>query len=345
LCAALVAGGCATLPPEGPTSGPARSAKLDPAIEERLLALDPQHLSDADVRQVLAKFPAPHVMNLHGGVYPVYLLMENFSRFLVGMGYPDAAIRDAGDGSLSQSPYGDSARQAGELAWYYERDGERPMLIGHSQGGIQAIKILHELAGNFVPTLRVYNPVRGEFEARTTIVDPLTGMERPVVGVSMSYVAVVGTGGVSLALPNHWVVVSRIRDIPDTVDEFTGFRIGVDLFAWDAPGLEGMKSFHSDGKAHVRNVTLPAEYSHVIVPMTSQLTKSPAVRDWINAFQPDVQNRPPLPEGDTLNIMWAADVWYSVKKHWCIEAQNLVRARRARADAAPATSDAPRLVK
>jgi hypothetical protein len=29
------------------------------------------------------------------------------------------------------------------------------------------------------------------------------------------------------------------------------------------------------------------------------------------------------------NAVWAADVWYSVKRHWVLEAQRLIRARRA----------------
>jgi hypothetical protein len=27
--------------------------------------------------------------------------------------------------------------------------------------------------------------------------------------------------------------------------------------------------------------------------------------------------------------MFAADVWHSIKKHWCLEAQQLIRAKRA----------------
>ena len=75
------------------------------------------------------------------------------------MGYPERMIRDPGDGDWSHSPYEDSAQQAGEIAWYYEHDGVRPMLIGHSQGGIQAVKMLHELAGTFGAELRVCNPL------------------------------------------------------------------------------------------------------------------------------------------------------------------------------------------
>jgi hypothetical protein len=28
-------------------------------------------------------------------------------------------------------------------------------------------------------------------------------------------------------------------------------------------------------------------------------------------------------------VLWAADVWHSIKKHWCLEAQRLIRAQRA----------------
>jgi hypothetical protein len=203
------------------------------------------------------------------------------------------------------------------------------MLIGHSQGGIQVIKILHELAGTFGAERRVFNPLTRQFEERTTIVDPLTGRERPVVGVSVADASVVGTGGWALALPVHWKVVPTIRSIPDTVDEFTGYRIGLDLFAWDAPGLENVKTFRSDGKAIVRNVTLPAEYSHIFVPDTAQLALSAPMRAWINAFDPDnIAGLAPLPDGNANNVMWAADIWHSIKKHWCLEAQQLLRAPR-----------------
>ena len=304
-----------------------RSLSLDANLENRILALDPEHVTDQDVRSTLARGPAPQIMLLHGGVYPVHLLMESFSRFLTGMGYPEERIRDAGDGSLSKSPYESADRQAGMVAWYYEHEGVRPMLVGHSQGGIQVVKILHELAGSFGNELHVFNPITGQFEQGTTIVDPLSGRERPVVGVSVSSASVVGTGGWALVLPVHWIVLSRVRSIPDTVDEFTGYRIGLDFFAWDGPGLEGVKTFHADGKAKVRNVTLPAEYSHVFVPATEELPKNPEIRDWINAYDPGNPASAP-PDHDASNIMWAADVWHSIKRHWTLEAQRFVRARR-----------------
>lgn len=334
---ALTLWGCATTPLEPPAEdlraasagSVLRSLNIDPAVEDRILALDPDRISDDDVRNALAKGPTPRIFEVHGGIYPVYLLMESFARFLTGMGYPEAKIRDPGDGAYSRSPYEDSAQQAGEIAWYYEHEGVRPILIGHSQGGIQVVKILHELAGTFGPDRRVFNPLTGQLEDRTTIVDPLTGRERPVVGVSVASASVVGTGGWSLALPVHWKVFPVIRSIPDTVDDFTGYRIGLDFFAWDAPGLEGVKTFHAAGKANVRNVTLPAAYSHVFVPDTESLALSAPMRAWINAFDPEnIAGLAPLPDENARNVMWAADVWHTVKKHWCLEAQRLLRARR-----------------
>jgi hypothetical protein len=32
---------------------------------------------------------------------------------------------------------------------------------------------------------------------------------------------------------------------------------------------------------------------------------------------------------DTLNLPWAANVWYSIKKHWVLELQRLIRAKRS----------------
>jgi len=53
------------------------------------------------------------------------------------------------------------------------------------------------------------------------------------------------------------------------------------------------------------------------------------VRNWINAFVPGNGADPSgLPGDASLHVMWAADVWYSIKKHWCLEAQSLIRARR-----------------
>ena len=331
LALSLALAGCATVPQDDAAVArnvaAATSVLPDRALQDHLLALDPEHVSDQDVQQVLAKGPTPRIMLLHGGIYPVHLLMESFGRFLSGMGYPEARIRDPGDNGWSYSPYEDSEKLAGILAWDYERTGLRPMLIGHSQGGMQAVKVLHELAGHFHGSLRVFDPTTRNFEDRTTIVDPYTHAERPVIGISASYASVVGAGGAAFLLPNQWSMLDKLQSIPDTVRDFTGFFIGVDLVAWNLSGAG--ESFRPNGSAKVRNVELPATYNHVFLPLVAPLAREPEVRDWINTYVPgDQRDTSTLPGDAALHVLWAADVWYSVKKHWCLEAQRWVRAQR-----------------
>jgi len=80
----------------------------------------------------------------------------------------------------------------------------------------------------------------------------------------------------------------------------------------------------------VRNVVLPMTYNHITVPITHELAADPKARAWINAYVPGDGEEPKVPaDVRGLNILWAADVWFSIKKHWCLEAQTLIRAKRA----------------
>ncbi len=301
------------------------------AIEDRILALDPDRLSDQDVRESLAAGPTPRIVLVHGGVAGVYLMMESFGKFLVGMGYPEARIRDPRDGEWSRNPYGSSERLAGELAWYYEHDGMRPMMIGHSQGGMQTVKVLHELSGDFDDRITVWNPLTGTAENRTTIIDPLTHVERPVVGIKLSYASVVGAGGLEFWAPTGWRLAGRLRSIPDSVEEFTGYSIAADPIALTPPtGASSYDLYRQTGHAKVHNVNLPIGYNHVFVPNTDYLIDEPRKRDWINAYPGAKEgDAATIPGGDDDHVLWAADVWHSIKKHWCLEAQRLIRAQRA----------------
>lgn len=306
-----------------------RARAVDRAIEDRILALDPERVSAADVAQVLSKGPAPQILLLHGGVYPVHLAMTSFGSFLVAMGYPEAKIRPPSGDEWSYSPYTSTARIAGILAWHYEQDGMRPMIVGHSQGGLYAVKILKELAGKYADRVAVWDPVTDHAQQRTSIVDPLTGRERPVVGLTMAYASALGAGGWALVLPNQWDEFATLRRIPDTVEEFTGYFIELDFFALSFPGNPLDVPYEANGTATVRNVTLPAAYNHVFVPVSRDLAAHPEVRKWINEYAPGRQAEafdPPEVAGGA--VLWVADVWYSIKKHWVIEAQRVVRARR-----------------
>lgn len=334
--AVLALAACASLPPPTPVLEPRagewtvlRAAALDRELEDRILALDPERLSAADVAEVLARAPAPRILLLHGGVYPVHLAMTSFGTFLVGMGYPEAKIRPPGSYDWSYGPYTSTARLAGIAAWHYEQEGLRPMTVGHSQGGLYAAKILKQLAGRYGDTLSTWDPVDDRETGRTTIVDPRTDRVRPVIGVSLAYGSSVGAGGLALVLPNQWDDFATLRTIPDTVDEFTGYFILFDLIALSFPGNPLDMPYTAENRARVRNVTLPFTTNHVVVPVVADYATDPALRAWIEAYRPGDPERSRLPDTAGGSLLWAADVWYSIRKHWALEAQALVRARRA----------------
>ncbi|HEX6137642.1 MAG TPA: hypothetical protein VF059_08280 [Casimicrobiaceae bacterium] len=274
-------------------------------------------MSAADVRDLLSRAPAPRIVLLQGSV--AFVTMEPFARFLIGMGYPADRLRNPRDGALSHGSFADSATLAGELAFDYERSGMQPMLIGHSQGGMLAIRALYELAGTFHGALHVVDPATGEPLARTSIVDPRTGESRPVVGLRVAYAAALATGWLPRLLLGQWTMLRRLRSIPDTVDEFTGFILPHDPIAGN---LLGDTAYASLGRAHVRNVMLPPVYHHVSLPRAARLAEDPAIRSWIDAWWPG--SKAPAPAGDTANLVHATDIWYSVKRAWCVQAQRLL---------------------
>jgi hypothetical protein len=117
-----------------------------------------------------------------------------------------------------------------------------------------------------------------------------------------------------------------LRKVPDTVIDFTGFFIEWDPIAGTFPGAE---PYAASGSAVVRNVTLPAGYSHIDLPRTQHLAANRATRAWIEAYRPGAElSTAPIKEGaDSANLLHAADIWYDVKKHWCLALQRWLRER------------------
>ena len=336
--------GCATYIRSG--LSPERAAEIEkgcvrcdysPAheIEEKILALNATNVTEKDIRETLAQAPAPRIINIHGGIYPVHRRLISFSEFLIGMGYPEASIRNPGDDTYTFSCYESSHLIAGMIAWYYEKEGLRPMMVGHSQGGMQVVKVLDLFAGPPSRKLSVWNPLTWKEEKRCQITDPLTGKSRPVVGLRLPYATSMGAGGLTRILPNQWDMNFRLRTIPDSVEEFTGFYKGMDVLGGDFMGYGGANLFKAGGTAKVRNIELPAKWKHGAVPDAKHLLKSQAIKDRINRYQPPEQTHVVVEpnaeafEPDTLYIAYAEDTWYSIKKHWVLELQQLIRAKRA----------------
>src|SRR4030081_3717985 len=59
-------------------------------LAERVLALDPERISAADVRDLLSRVPAPRIFLFQGSLAPVTMLP--FANFLIAMGYPEATL-------------------------------------------------------------------------------------------------------------------------------------------------------------------------------------------------------------------------------------------------------------
>ena len=336
--------GCGTYPRVGldpararviATAVQQRTTTLSQEQEDRILVLDPSRVTEQDIRTVLTNAPAPRVINIHGGVASVIPRMVSFSEFLMGLGYPGGSITNPGDGTYTFSCYESSEKIAGCIAWYYEQEGLRPVMVGHSQGGFQVVKVLHKLAGKAANPLAVWNPLTWEKEDRCVIRDPLTGRSRPVVGLQLPYVTALGAGGLTRVLPNQWDMMGRLRTIPDSVEEFTGFYKGMDLLGGDYLGYGSANKFKASGTAVVRNIQLPSAWQHGRIPDTAHLLKSQATRDRINHYRPPESADFEVPaNADTLNpealyLPWAADVWFSLKKHWVLELQRWIRAQRA----------------
>ena len=309
-----------------------RKLMLTRESEDRILALDPDRVSEKEVREVLTNAPAPRIINIHGGLLPLDFGMRSFSQFLIGMGYPEWSVKNPGTGAYTYSCFQDSFELAGVVAWSYEKEGLRPMMLGHSVGGMQTVKVLGNMA-YATNQLIIWNPVTEKTEDRREIKDPVTGQPRALVGLQMSFASALGAGGFARVVPSQWTMNSKVRIIPDTVEEFTGFYMGLDFVGGDYLGFGSANRFYPSGTARVRNVQLPTGSGHASVPYTRSLLKSQPIVDWINNFNPtNVMVFDDQPFKINANIMWAGNVWHSIKKHWVLELQHFIRARRALSD-------------
>jgi hypothetical protein len=135
-----------------------------------------------------------------------------------------------------------------------------------------------------------------------------------------------GGGGVTRLMPNQWDMLGRLRSIPDSVEEYTCFYKHLDFLGGDWLGYGPGNLSKANGEALVRNVRLPTGYHHGSVPDTRHLAQNPEIVDWINNYTPDSPpSSAPDFSSDSRNILWAADVWFSLKKYWVLELQRWIQ--------------------
>ena len=305
----------------------AATTEVETQSEDAILALDPDRLSDRQVQDVLSKAPAPKVLTFKGTLFAD---LESFGWYLSAMGYP-AARTHTFDVNWQGCTCVECAEIVGTMAWYYEQDGMVPMLVGHSGGGVVVSRILYELADTGVARtgqrrIPVWNPVKKQAEPRYVVRDPITGATRSFSELRVPYAAVLATGTLMRKFPGFPGCdddVARLLKIPDSVVDFTGFQIDGDVFTI------GTGPYRSMGAAAVRNVQLSFATSHINAFSLDSLATNADTRAWISAYRP-TRAYDPKSVPDAPNITQAADIWYSIKKHWCIEAQRLILDRRAR---------------
>lgn len=292
----------------------------------RVLAMDPDHITEADLLILRTTFPVPRIIALNGSIPLVS--MDSLAGFFTGMGYPEEKIRKPMSGDLSYSSYIDSAKLAGIVAWYYEKDGVMPILIGHSQGGMLVVRVLHELSGAFQPEVQVWDPYADEAEPRTTIIDPLNGRKRPVVGLKVGFGSAIGTGKVMRLLLGQWDMLRRLRQIPDSVAEFRGYHLPHDPISGTLFGVGKGDLYQPIGSAIVRNITLPEGTGHLEAVRTESLTMDQEIRQWINTYTPDQDFPQPYAEKGGGSLLYAVDIWHSIKAAWCREVKDLIIGRK-----------------
>ena len=259
---------------------------------------------------------APRVVLLQGALGIV--TMAPLGEFLRDMGYPAAALTDPRTGEMTTDSDLDGRTLAGMLAWQYEHDGVRPVIVGHSKGGGVVIDTLRALSGAYGDDLALVDPRTLAPEPRTRFLDPVTGETSRVVDLKVPLASAIATGRLPRILRGQFELASVLRDVPDSAERFVGFAIPYDPIAGTLAGDED--PYRPTGHAAVRNVVLPATTSHIAAPRTDHLARDPATRAWIDAYLPGAQ--PPLPDGaDTTNLVQAAELWYAIKRAWCGEAQ------------------------
>jgi hypothetical protein len=273
------------------------AAALPPELRERLLAIDPEQVSDQQVRELLTLTPVPRVLLFQGSLGAD---MESFGSFLAQMGYPAYRLRNPATGRYSYSFAWDGCRcvecdaLAASLPAQVHRDGVAPVLVGHSGGGVSVSRILHRLAAD-------ENAPR------------------------VSFAATLGTGALMRWVPGFpgcAAELTLLRQVPASVAVFTGYRIAGDPFT----SLFGFGDFRPTvgamPPAQVRNVRLSPQVSHLRAFEVDGYAEQPQVRAWIEAYRPGSDAPPPDAPGlDLSNLHHAADLWHSLKKHWALQAR------------------------
>lgn len=310
----------------------------NPDLAKKILALDPNNISDADVRETLSKGPTPWMLS----IAPLSPWSEEFlamPRFLVEMGYPIDRIGDPRKEEYKVFWKEKPEIIAGMAAWLYELDGMNPLMMGWSGGGILTVVVLHSLNNTTGKSrVQVVNGRTGVVEDRAWIIDPYTKKKRPITSLRFSFAASLAAGGLGRVVQAEiWEIVEGLRQIPDSAEEFLGFQS-----PWDSLGTDAIDStsekflkentYRPLGKAEVRSIIADYSYDHFKVVHCEFLSANEEGRKWANSYKPNSSNGLwDMRKSDEFSLIvgkqniWCGEIWYRIKKHWALQAQRVAR--------------------
>ena len=297
------------------------------SILRALHALDCDRLDGSEASVALAGLPAPRIVILHGSV-PI-VTMEPFARFLIGWAIREASLRDPSDGSLTQSSFG-GQRGAGGHAGLVLRarrpaaDADRTQPGRHARDAHAA----RARRGLLRPSRRWSTRSRARPCRAPRSAIPYTGASGPS-WASVSFAAAIATGKLAARAARP---VDDARQAAPRARQHRGIHGLRDRLGSRSPATGPRRSPTSPPAAPAcatcccrRATAISARRSPSIC---RQQDAHPGIRD--RAGGP--MRPPPRCRGgiaDLRNLELAADLWYSVRHHWCTEGQRRLRAGAA----------------
>ena len=310
----------------------------DPDLARRILALDPERITPEDIARTLSKGPTPWLMGI-APLPPWAVEFLNLIQFFVKSGYPPGRIGDPRINDYRINWREKPEVIGGMAAWFYENDGMAPILIGWSGGGILVVHVLHTLNGSLdTEKVRMVNARTGKIEERTWFRDFHTGESRPMRELRIPFAAALAAGGLGRYVQSKvWPIVQGLHRIPDTVQEFLGFKAPLDIFGTDMlngsdAGFIEANRFQPMGTARVRSIMTDDSYEHFWVVHCNELLDDPQGTVWIQNYRPD----PGYGQRDYRSTrafsfvegkrnLFCGELWHGVKKHWALSAQRVAR--------------------
>ena len=206
----------------------------------------------------------------------------------------------------------------------HERDGVRPIIIGHSKGGGVVIETLRALAGVYGDELPLVDPSTLVAEPRTRYADPADRRAAAASSTSSCRSRPRSRRAACracCAASSSWrACCATCRTAPrrSSASRFPSIR---------SPGPWRATRTRTARSAARTCATSSSRRGRATSARRAprHLAADPATRAWIERYRPGAGA--PLPDAhDVANLPMAAELWFAIKRAWCGEAQRAARA-------------------